>query len=306
MSTSNTEGTLEPMVSIGLPVFNGEATLERALESILLQEHSSFELIVSDNGSTDRTAQICESFARRDSRVRYVRQEENIGATANFRYVLQAARNDRFIWAAADDWWEPDRLKLLVAHLTAGDAVVVGRIRRWFENQLIAEYVPVGFGHGNWWRYLLREESRCEKVYFIYGLMWRNQALLAFSDVADRYWEDAIFCYRLLWCGDLKSIPGATLNVSISRTSSGGLAAEGYRQSVSRLLYRAHPWSYYKRYLASTPRDKLAGVKAAIPLKIIAAQMHLWFRAFRRLFLRKPFVHGAVAEGEKTVMRNRI
>jgi len=97
-----------PQVSIGLPVFNGQAVICNALDSLLAQTSNDFELIVSDNASTDSTSEICQKYAARDRRVRYVRQPHNIGMYHNFRYVLRQARGDYFMWAAADDWWHPE------------------------------------------------------------------------------------------------------------------------------------------------------------------------------------------------------
>jgi glycosyltransferase involved in cell wall biosynthesis len=92
-----------PLISVGLPVFNGEMHLESALDSILTQTCSDFELIISDNASSDRTEEICEHYANIDQRVRYIRQPENIGATNNFKFVLDQAIGKYFMWAAADD-----------------------------------------------------------------------------------------------------------------------------------------------------------------------------------------------------------
>ncbi|WP_297762034.1 glycosyltransferase [Thermosynechococcus sp.] len=160
-----------PSVSIGMPVYNGAGFSRQALDSILAQTYPHFELIISDNASTDDTAEICQEYASRDSRIRYVRQEKNIGAACNFRYVLDAATHDRFIWAAADDWWDQDRLEHLVQALTPENAAVVGTIRRYVDGVPYAEYVPVTFEKGAWWRYLMREEARCEKVYYANGLL---------------------------------------------------------------------------------------------------------------------------------------
>lgn len=96
-----------PLVSIGMPVFNGERTLCPALDSLLGQTFADFELIISDNASTDRTEEICRARAARDARVRYLRQERNIGSHGNFRFVLQQALGQDFMWAAVDDLWAP-------------------------------------------------------------------------------------------------------------------------------------------------------------------------------------------------------
>lgn len=93
----------EPCVTIGMPVFNGEAFIEGALDSLLNQSFSDFELYISDNASSDRTEDICRAYASRDSRISYRRQPANLGASANFREVFKEARGRYFMWAAADD-----------------------------------------------------------------------------------------------------------------------------------------------------------------------------------------------------------
>lgn len=97
----------KPVVSVGLPVFNGEALVGRAIESVLAQDFDRFELIISDNASSDRTEAICREYARSDPRIRYIRQPENLGAVPNFNSVLEHARGDFFKWAAHDDWCHP-------------------------------------------------------------------------------------------------------------------------------------------------------------------------------------------------------
>lgn len=92
-----------PQVSIGMPVYNGEPFIRDALDSLLAQSFTDFELIVSDNASTDGTEAICRDYAARDIRIRYLRQSENRGAKANFEYVRDEAVGHYFMWAAADD-----------------------------------------------------------------------------------------------------------------------------------------------------------------------------------------------------------
>ncbi|MDB4035278.1 glycosyltransferase family 2 protein [Pseudomonadales bacterium] len=101
-----------PKVSIGMPVYNGELFIGRALESLLTQTFSDFELIIADNASTDDTEEICREFAARDSRIRYVRHNENCGPFQNFQYVLEEAVGEYFMWAAADDTRDSDFLSL--------------------------------------------------------------------------------------------------------------------------------------------------------------------------------------------------
>lgn len=96
-----------PKVSIGMPVYNGEKTLSRAIESILGQDYSNIEFIISDNCSTDSTPIICAQYARMDSRIRYERLSENHGSIANFNHVFELSNGEYFMWASHDDLHEP-------------------------------------------------------------------------------------------------------------------------------------------------------------------------------------------------------
>jgi glycosyltransferase involved in cell wall biosynthesis len=117
--------TQRPRVSIGLPVYNGEAFLNEALDSLLAQSYTDFELVISDNASTDRTEAICRERAAGDARIRYVRQDINVGASRNFNRVFELSRGEYFKWAAHDDLQEPDFLKACVEVLDANPDVVL-------------------------------------------------------------------------------------------------------------------------------------------------------------------------------------
>ena len=99
-----------PLVSVGVPVFNGEAFLEDAIRSALAQTLDDLELILCDNASTDRTAEICRDYAARDPRVRYFRNPRNLGAAANYNLAFSHARGRYFKWLAHDDGMLPSFL----------------------------------------------------------------------------------------------------------------------------------------------------------------------------------------------------
>jgi glycosyltransferase involved in cell wall biosynthesis len=114
-----------PTVTIGLPVYNGESYLEMALHSLLAQTFPDFEIVISDNASTDGTQSICERAARQDGRIVYIRQPVNLGAAPNFNLLVDHARAPYFKWAAADDLHAPDYLEKCLALLSsAPDAVL--------------------------------------------------------------------------------------------------------------------------------------------------------------------------------------
>ena len=104
----------QPLVSIGLFVYNGERFIEDALHSILGQTFTDFELIISDNASTDQTGEIAHSYALRDKRIRYYRNEKNMGAGWNVRRVYELATGKYFKQAAVDDLLESDFLRQCV------------------------------------------------------------------------------------------------------------------------------------------------------------------------------------------------
>lgn len=99
-----------PRLSIGLPVYNGEHLLPLALDALVNQSYRDFELIISDNASTDGTERICRDYASRDERIRYLRQPRNIGMVANHNFLVGEARGELFKWASHDDLYDSDYL----------------------------------------------------------------------------------------------------------------------------------------------------------------------------------------------------
>jgi len=116
-----------PIVSIGMPVRNGEPFIEETIQSLLAQTFRDFELIISDNASDDSTPTICQHYAERDKRVRYIRLQTNIGAAPNFNEVFRIASGQYFKWACHDDTYLPDYLIRCVEvfQRSAPDVVVV-------------------------------------------------------------------------------------------------------------------------------------------------------------------------------------
>jgi glycosyltransferase involved in cell wall biosynthesis len=114
-----------PRLSIGLLVYNGENYLEEALDSLLGQSYEDFELIISDNASTDGTAGIGRHYEKQDSRIRYIRQPRNLGAALNRNFLLGQARGELFMEAYHDDLWARDLLKHCVSALDEYPHVVL-------------------------------------------------------------------------------------------------------------------------------------------------------------------------------------
>ncbi len=96
---------MAPPISVGVPVYNGEKYLRVALDGLLKQTFTDFEIIICDNASTDLTQAICLEYAARDPRIRYVRNAKNIGANSNFHYVFTLGRGKYFQWNSVDDYF---------------------------------------------------------------------------------------------------------------------------------------------------------------------------------------------------------
>jgi glycosyltransferase involved in cell wall biosynthesis len=118
-----------PVVSIGMPTFNGAAFVETAVRSLMAQTESGFRLTVSDDCSEDETPAICERLAAADPRIEFVRQDRHLGMTGNFAYLLRRATAPFFMWAAQDDEWAPEFLEETLA-LLRRDPSALGAMSR--------------------------------------------------------------------------------------------------------------------------------------------------------------------------------
>jgi glycosyltransferase involved in cell wall biosynthesis len=114
-----------PRVSLGMPVYNGEAYLEEALRSLLGQTFEDFELIISDNASTDRTRSICLDYAAHDRRIRFLRNEINVGFCRNQNRVIESSTGEYFLLTHHDDVRAPNYLERTVAVMDADPSIVV-------------------------------------------------------------------------------------------------------------------------------------------------------------------------------------
>ena len=114
-----------PLVSIGLPVYNGEHYIARAIESLLAQDYALIELIISDNASTDRTPEICREYAAKDSRVHYHRNSANLGVVKNFNRVFELASGDYFMWAGDHDLRAPTYVSRCMEIMATDPSVVL-------------------------------------------------------------------------------------------------------------------------------------------------------------------------------------
>jgi glycosyltransferase involved in cell wall biosynthesis len=122
---ANTDN-VAPLLTIGLPVYNGAEYLRSALDSLLAQDFEDFRLVISDNASTDETSSIAREYAGRDMRVRYERFSSNVGAWPNFSHVYASGRDTKyFMWASDHDLWAPTLVGRCLHRLEADSSVVI-------------------------------------------------------------------------------------------------------------------------------------------------------------------------------------
>ena len=159
----------KPYVSIGLTVYNGEQFLEETLDSFLAQTYPDFELIISDNASTDRTGEIARAYAAKDDRIRYHRNEKNLGLAGNHNRSFELARGEYFKWAAADDVCLPTYLARCVEVLDRDPTVVLAYPRTQFVD---AVGNPLDIHDPGW---NLQSDEACERLrYAIHSGHWAN------------------------------------------------------------------------------------------------------------------------------------
>lgn len=114
-----------PRVSIGMTVYNAARFVRETLDSLLAQDYPDFELVISDNASTDGSSEICREYASRDARIRYYRNDENIGAVRNWNRTLELARGEYFMWAADHDLYHPSYVQTCLRTLASDPMIVL-------------------------------------------------------------------------------------------------------------------------------------------------------------------------------------
>jgi glycosyltransferase involved in cell wall biosynthesis len=218
MSSAMNHG--RPSISVGVPVRNGAQFLAETLDSLLAQSYPDFELIISDNASTDQTEAICREYAARDPRIRYYRSQRDLGLAQNYNFLFEMARGKYFRWAAADDVCKPHYLQRCLEALEHHPEVALAYTKVEFidENGSGVPGTDPGFD--------LRSDEACERLrYVILAGHWVN-AIFGLIRI------DALRRTRLL-----PKYPGGDY------TFLGELALEGKFFEVPEALFlrRLHP-----------------------------------------------------------------
>jgi glycosyltransferase involved in cell wall biosynthesis len=262
-----------PKVSIGMPVFNGEAFLCEALDSLLAQTFTDFELIISDNGSTDGTEGICRDYAEHDLRIKYVRQPKNQGSSFNFKFVLDKAVGEYFMWAAADDQWSPNWIAHLLGNFKISDFGIFGEYQYIGDSgQIIGSpLVPLNLVKNSQLKtFLLPDTSG--KCFYNYSLFLRKSiTAVPINNLVEFLGRDQIYIMQFLEYGDLRAIPGAVLKYRVhddNTSAKESLDMGKYR----RMLFSVYPAQYYKMSIKVLPLRLRFIAVGLIPIKYIYEQ----------------------------------
>ncbi|MEM9626355.1 MAG: glycosyltransferase family 2 protein [Pseudomonadota bacterium] len=301
-----------PEISIGMPVYNGDNYLERAITSVLAQTFENFELVICDNDSSDGTRAICERYASQDGRIRYIRHPENIGAAANFRSTFHESRGVFFKWAAHDDTFAPTYLEKTHAALKAApDAVLSHSITEIVdpEGQCLEVYDPGAFETGLPQRKRrLAGRLKALRCIEVFGLMRRDALaeteLLGPHVAHDRTLLNELALKGRFLCVDEPLFFNQDHEARFTRTFHGAQAQLNWYQPGQSKKRAWRLWTIYGKAAAAILRNVPAGEQIgcfAVLLRSIAWRNH-W-----RGLLREPVLALAPGlTGLPTRLRQRL
>ncbi len=237
----------EPLVSVGIPTYNRSRSLERAVRSVLAQEHRNLEVVVSDDASSDDTAAVGIALARADARVRFTSQPRNLGHAANYAWVLDAASGEYFMWLSDDDWLDAAYVGRCLAVLRGDPEVVLacGVARYHRDGEHVIDERPIDLDSARPGARLVRFFMRVSVNGPLFGVM-RRQGLV-FPQAVGGDW---LFVAGMAMRGKVvtlcdvhvhRSITGLGADPERLAQSFGleGLAARHHHFVVARSVWRA-------------------------------------------------------------------
>ena len=284
-----------PIISIGMPVYNGAEWLEASIESILDQTLKNFELIISDNDSSDSTGNICEKFASADTRIRYIRQPVNIGASANYSFVFRAARTPYFKWASANDICHETFLELCVSELESRPDLAVCFPR----TQLFANHPDDGQDYFD--DLILLDDNPCKRLKkFLRNIKLNNvmngviksEVLEKTSLIKPYYSSDIVLMAEVSLYGKFAEIPKALYFRRMDeKTSTSLMSEEKVREHYdprkkSSMLFQS--WHLEIGYLSAALRAPLNVRERACVLSVVLRGVW-WSRAELAADVREAF-----------------
>jgi len=234
----------KPLVSIGLFVYNGDKHIRQALDSLLTQDYPNFELVISDNASTDGTRDICLEYAERDKRVHYHRSEVNMGAVRNAEKVFELSSGEYFMWAAHDDYWDPAYIRLCIETFEQNENAVLVTARHEFINADTGDVILTNNGITTtrlnaFQRFRAIASQRSYLGDLFYGVHKSNvvRKVLPFRKI---FPTDVLFLAGISLHGDFITRPEI-----LTRARGGGASSNNKRYTGSKEL---HSNAFFRRY----------------------------------------------------------
>lgn len=246
----------QPLVSVGIPTYNNPEGLRKALECVTRQTYKNLEIIVSDNCSPgqETTAVVCE-FRMRDNRIQYYRQDANNGALFNFRFVLEKAIGEYFMWVADDDEWETNSITTFVREFDRNSEIsaVMSACKRVDENGLLYDIVcnfnsKLDPNLTNPLFLSLDASTNYYWTYLIYGLFRTDYLKRTFKFTPSVFGSDVLFICHVLMSAKISYID----NVHYIRKVHKQGTAERYVDEEIGMQY-SDPLKFYKMILSLGP-----------------------------------------------------
>ncbi|SDT58779.1 glycosyltransferase [Jiangella sp. DSM 45060] len=293
-------GGAVPRLSLGMPLYNAERYVAQAFDGLLAQDFADFEIIVSDNASTDRTWEICEQYARRDPRIRLYRNPENLGAAYNYNRTVDLARGPLFRWVAYDDVCAPTLLRRCVDALDADADAILAYPQTMLIDDDGAPLRPYRDGldlrSAHAYRRVAQYARHWSLCNAVFGVM-RSEVLRASGRIRPYPSSDVVLLAELAALGQFHEVPERLFFRRIHQASS--------RQGSTKNLATVAAWFDPKRVANTKPRriqlvrrvtGTLAGLPAPLPqrLSCIAAFAAVW--ALRKAHMKASRVKHAVLD----------
>lgn len=256
--------------------------MERSITSLLKQSFTDFELVISDNASTDNTEEICRHFVENDNRIRYIRQATNIGPTANFKLVLDEAQGDYFMWSACDDIRSCDFLEVNYKFLSQHPDFVASTSPNCFEGQELNESNFIKFSlDGSMYERFITFFEYCWVSHGIFYSLIRTKELRG-CEVLGQSFLAADWAINLYLAskGKLNRTEKGHTIFGIKGISSSSNVYRAFRNSIVEYALPFYRLSQYVLKLTSgyTIRQRLRVAKVLVELNVKAVrdQLHTW------------------------------
>lgn len=212
--------TAQALVSVGIPTFNRASGLRRAVASAQCQTHGHLEILISDNGSSDETAQVCQELAADDARVRVLRHGVNRGPIANFNAIVAKMAGEYALLLADDDWLDADYVERCLAELgSRPDYALVGGVARYYDGgKAVREGRPTNLAHDDPATRMRRYLRGVDDNGIFYGLA-RTSDLQRAAPMPDVLGADWLLVAALAFTGKVLTLPYTHVNRSLGGTS---------------------------------------------------------------------------------------